>query len=247
MSWTPLTERPSSTWTCRSASFAWRAEVTAYRIRATWRVRITAGGSTTRVISASCQLRATMATTVPTTTVRLEAIEVAVEVTTDCMLPMSLTTRDCTSPPRVRVKKPTDWRCRWPKRSERSRCMTRWPTVVDCQVWIDADRGRHEGDADHGGHEDRQQRDVLLGDGLVDDALDEERLGQPDERADDDQGETNARRGAVRREEAADPAQRDGRVRELAPVGALAVGVAAGAAVHGAHPFDHLLSHDRIW
>ena len=36
--------------------------------------------------------------------VRLEAIEVAVEVTTFCMPPMSLVMRDCTSPPRVRVK-----------------------------------------------------------------------------------------------------------------------------------------------
>ena len=37
--------------------------------------------------------------------VRFEAIEVAVEVTTDCMPPMSLVIRDCTSPVRVRVKK----------------------------------------------------------------------------------------------------------------------------------------------
>ena len=46
-----------------------------------------------------------MATAVATAVVRLEAIEVAVEVTTDCMPPMSLVIRDCTSPVRVRVKK----------------------------------------------------------------------------------------------------------------------------------------------
>ena len=40
-----------------------------------------------------------MATAVPTTVVALEAAEVAVEVTTDCMPPMSLISRDCTSPP----------------------------------------------------------------------------------------------------------------------------------------------------
>ena len=61
-----------------------------------------------------------MATAVATAVVRFEAIEVAVEVTTDCMPPMSLVMRDCTSPVRVRVKKPIDWRCRWAKTSVRS-------------------------------------------------------------------------------------------------------------------------------
>ncbi len=131
---TPLTERPSSIWTCRSARRRWRSPVTRWRIRATWRVSRTAGGSTTSESSARRQLRATMATAVPTTTVTLAAIEVAVWVTTPCMLPMSLTRRDCTSPPRVRVKKPSDWRWRWAKRSLRRRCMTRWPTAVESQV-----------------------------------------------------------------------------------------------------------------
>ena len=75
-----------------------------------------------------------MATAVPITTVTLAAIDVAVWVTTPCMLPMSLTRRDCTSPPRVRVKKSRDWRCRWANRSLRRRCMTRWPTAVESQV-----------------------------------------------------------------------------------------------------------------
>ena len=66
--------------------------------------------------------------------VRLDAIEVAVEVTTDCMPPMSLVMRDCTSPVRVRVKKAIDWRCRWANTSVRSPCMTRWPTWVLIQV-----------------------------------------------------------------------------------------------------------------
>ena len=69
------------------------------------------------------------------TVVALEAADVAVEVTTDCMPPMSLVSRDCTSPPLVRVKKPSDWRCRWVKTAVRRPCMTRWPTVVDSQVW----------------------------------------------------------------------------------------------------------------
>ena len=55
---------------------------------------------------------ATMATAVATAVVRLAAMEVAVEVTTDSMPPMSLVMRDWTSPVRVRVKKAIDWRCR---------------------------------------------------------------------------------------------------------------------------------------
>ena len=54
-----------------------------------------------------------MATTVASTVVTLETIEVAVEVTTFCTPPMSLAMRDCTSPVRVRVKKASDRRCRW--------------------------------------------------------------------------------------------------------------------------------------
>ena len=75
-----------------------------------------------------------MATAVPMTVVVLDAAEVAVEVTTDCMPPTSFISRDCTSPPRVRVKKPSDWRCRWPKTAVRRPCMTRCPTVVESQV-----------------------------------------------------------------------------------------------------------------
>ena len=52
------------------------------------------------------------------------------------MPPMSLVMRDCTSPLRVRVKKATDCRCRWPNTLVRSPCMTCWPTLVLIQVWI---------------------------------------------------------------------------------------------------------------
>jgi hypothetical protein len=79
---------------------------------------------------------ATMATALATTVVRLAAMDVAVEVTTDSMPPMSLVMRDWTSPVRVRVKKAIDWRCRWPKTLVRSACMTCWPTLVLIQVWI---------------------------------------------------------------------------------------------------------------
>src|ERR1039458_1545073 len=94
------------------------------------------GGITTSEMSESCQDSATMATAVATAVVRLEATDVAVEVTTDSMPPMSLVMRDCTSPLRVRVKKATDCRCRWPNTLVRSPGTTRWPTLVLIQVWI---------------------------------------------------------------------------------------------------------------
>ena len=77
-----------------------------------------------------------MATAVATAVVRLAAMDVAVEVTTDSMPPTSLVMRDWTSPVRVRVKKATDCRCRWPKTLVRRPCMTCWPTLVLIQVWI---------------------------------------------------------------------------------------------------------------
>ena len=63
-------------------------------------------------------------------------MEVAVEVTTDSMPPMSFWMRDCTSPVRVRVKKAIDCRCRWVNTLVRSPCMTCWPTFVEIQVWM---------------------------------------------------------------------------------------------------------------
>ena len=89
---------------------------------------------TTSEMSDSRQDKATMATAVPTAVVRLEAMEVAVEVTTDSIPPMSLLMRDWTSPLRVRVKKAIDWRCRWLNTLVRSSCMTCWPTLVLIQV-----------------------------------------------------------------------------------------------------------------
>ena len=91
---------------------------------------------TTSEIRDSRHDRATMATAVATAVVRLEAMEVAVEVTTDSIPPMSLLMRDWTSPVRVRVKKAIDCRCRWLKTLVRSSCMTCWPTLVLIQVWI---------------------------------------------------------------------------------------------------------------
>ena len=90
---------------------------------------------TTSEISVSRHERATMAAAVATAVVRLAAMDVAVDVTTDSMPPMSLVIRDCTSPVRVRVKNAIDCCCRWPKTLVRSSCITCWPTLVLIQVW----------------------------------------------------------------------------------------------------------------
>ena len=134
-SWIPLIDKPSSTVTFRFASSRCCCAVMARRIRATLRASSTEGGITTSEISDSCQDSAIIATDVATVVVRFEAIEVAVEVTTDSMPPMSLVMRDCTSPVRVRVKNAIDCRCRWVNTSTRSRAMICWPTFVLIKVW----------------------------------------------------------------------------------------------------------------
>lgn len=65
----------------------------------------TNSGSISSETAVSRQSSAIMATTEASTVVRLETREVAVEVTVDCIPPMSLAMRDCTSPVRVAVKK----------------------------------------------------------------------------------------------------------------------------------------------
>ncbi len=132
---TPEADRPSSIWVLRSASAACCSPVTARLVRATCLVRSTAGGITMRVSRLSRQLNVAMAMAVAITVVRLEAIEVAVLLTTLLRPLTSLTIRLCTSPPRLRMKKPRDCRCRWVNTLVRSVCMTRWPRVAEIQVW----------------------------------------------------------------------------------------------------------------
>ena len=172
---TPPIERASSTVTLRSASSRCWAAVIARRMRATRRVSQIDGGSTSRDTSVSCQLSASIATNVATAVVRFEATDVAVEVTTDCMPPMSLVIRDCTSPVRVRVKKATDWRCRCANTSVRSRCMTCWPTVVEIQVWTTPSAEVTPATATMPIDQPDEQGEVPLRQGVVDDGAQQER------------------------------------------------------------------------
>src|ERR1017187_8422377 len=103
-----------------------------------------AGGMTTSEMRLSRQDKTAMATEVATAVVRLAAMEVAVEVTTDSIPPMSLVMRDWISPVRGRAKNAIDCRCRWPNTLVRSPCMICWPTLVLIQSRITNDIGGME-------------------------------------------------------------------------------------------------------
>ncbi len=118
-----------------SASDSWVDFAIRRRSFPTRRVRITKIGISANAKSASCQLSSSIPIIVATTVVKLDAMLVAVLVTTFWMPPMSLLIRDCTSPVRVRVKKASESRCRWRKTAARRSCITRCPTWFEKSVW----------------------------------------------------------------------------------------------------------------
>jgi hypothetical protein len=130
----PLTE--SDSWTMLEMSASDSCVVFAIRRRSfpTRRVSTAKIGISANAKSASCQFRKSMPIIVATTVVRLEAMLVAVFVTTFWTPPMSLLMRDCTSPVRVRVKKASESRCRWRKTLARRSCITRCPTWFESSV-----------------------------------------------------------------------------------------------------------------
>ena len=205
----PLIDSPSSMVTLRSASSRCWAEVISRRIRATRRLSQIAGGITTSEISASRHESTAIATAVATVVVRFEAIEVAVEVTTICMPPMSLVIRDCTSPVRVRVKNAIDCRCRCAKTSVRSPCITRWPIWVLIQVCKTPSTDVTAATATMPAVSSTSRRRSWSGSATSMIAAEQERRGQADDRRGDDDGDDAEDRPAVRREQPRDPAQRD--------------------------------------
>jgi hypothetical protein len=110
---TPDTESDSCTSAEMSAIAPWRVAAIRRRWSPTRRASRTNSGVRAKEKSASRQSSSSMATTVASTVVTLETIDVAVVVTTFCTPPMSLAIRDCTSPVRVRVKKASESRWRW--------------------------------------------------------------------------------------------------------------------------------------
>ena len=108
----PETESDSCTIDETSASDTCRSAVTFLRWSPTRFVSQTKSGSRIRAKTARRQSSRTIATTVAITVVTFESTDVAVEVTTVSMPPMSLAIRLCTSPVRVRVKNASESRCR---------------------------------------------------------------------------------------------------------------------------------------
>ncbi len=147
-----------------------------------------------------------MPTIVATTVVTLEAIDVAVFVTTFCTPPMSFEIRDCTSPVRVRVKKASDSRCRWRKTAARRSCITRWPTWFESSVWRTPRMPGRDGDRDHPAGVERERTRVVALDRL-EDVLEQEGRDDAERGRDDDQPEDAAEPGLVVPEQAADAAQ----------------------------------------
>ena len=108
----PETESDSCTIEDTSARDACSSAVTLRRWSPTRFVSQTKSGRSARAKTASRQSSSTIAPTVASTVVTLEITDVAVDVTTFWMPPMSLAIRLCTSPVRVRVKKASESRCR---------------------------------------------------------------------------------------------------------------------------------------
>ena len=189
----PLTLSDSSISALMSARRPWRTVVMRLRSAPTRRVSHRKNGSSARLKTARRQSSANIATTVASTVVTLETIEVAVDVTTFCTPPMSLAMRDWTSPVRVRVKKASDMRCRWRYTAARRSCITRWPTRFDSHVCPTPRTPVDDRHADHPQHEPGQQRRVVLRDRDVEDLAQQERRGhrqrrrQGDEREDGEQ------------------------------------------------------------
>ena len=108
----PDTESDSWTIDETSASDACRSAVTFLRCAPTRFVSQTNNGRSASAKTASRQSRRNIATTVAMTVVTFESTDVAVEVTTVSIPPMSFAIRLWTSPVLVRVKKASDNCCR---------------------------------------------------------------------------------------------------------------------------------------
>ena len=109
----PVTESDSCTSEEMSAMAPCRVVAIFLRSFPTRRASRTKKGVSASEKSASRQSSSAIATTVASTVVTLETIDVAVLVTTVCTPPMSLAMRDWISPVRVFVKKARERRWRW--------------------------------------------------------------------------------------------------------------------------------------
>ena len=154
----PDTDSDSSTSVDMSARRLWRTDWMRRRSSPTRRVSHTKNGSSTSEKAARRQSSRNIATIVAATVVTFWTIEVAVEVTTLSMPPMSLAIRDCTSPVRVRVKKASDMRCRWRVDGRAQVVHHALADLVGDPRLRHADHARDHRQRDHPGDELAQQR-----------------------------------------------------------------------------------------
>ena len=161
-----IPETESDSWTRLEMSASVSCVVFAILRRSlpTRRVEEHEDGISANANSASCQLNASMPIIVATTVVTLDAIDVAVFVTTFWTPPMSFEIRDCTSPVRVRVKNASERRCRWRNTAARRSCITRWPTWFESSVWTTPRIPVDDRDRDHPRGEIRDLRRVGVAD-----------------------------------------------------------------------------------
>lgn len=111
---TPVTDRDSSTIVVSRAIRRVRPRASVRRFLPSRSVNRRNSGTTISDSSASCQSSRISATVMAIVVVAFCTIDPAVVVMTLSTPPMSLKTRESTSPLFVRVKKPSDIRCRWP-------------------------------------------------------------------------------------------------------------------------------------
>ena len=117
----------------------------------------------------------------------------------------------------------------------------------------DAEELGHDGDGEDAADEREQERDVLVGDGVVDEGLGQERRGEADDRGEDDEPEHDGHGQRVRGEESRDAREGDGVLVELGEVGladaqagAVAAARSRAAEVGGDCRDDHVL-REVIW
>ena len=175
---------------------------------ATLRVRKIAGGMTTSEISESLQDSATMATAVATAVVRFEAIEVAVEVTTASMPPMSF----CDAGLHLAGAGAGEEGDRLPLQvAEDAGAQLVHDVLADLGAdpgLDDAECRRDGGDRDHRDDQPGEQPHVPVRQGGVDDRAEQERRGQPDQGGGGDNAGDDGELPSIWTEQPSDAAQR---------------------------------------
>ena len=139
--------------------------------------------------------------------VTLETIEVAVDVTTVWMPPMSFAMRDCTSPVRVRVKKRERQPLQMAVHGRAEIVHDSLPDDVREPRLRNAQHAGRDRDCDQPDDELVEESRLLLGQGHVEDRADQKRGDHPEPGRDEDEREHGSEAPLIGPEEGDDPAQ----------------------------------------